>query len=321
MLAEQLVLEGIAFDTRLTLDSWTYYLLGRQAQLRLDQGRLRDAETIAAGVLAVEKLTIVMRMPALTVLAITRSRMGSQDAAELLQVALERACALEEPQNIVPVKLGLIEHAYLQGRNDLARKECANIIALGVDLLQPWHRDALALWMHRLALPIDTRIVPDTMSPIALEMSGDAIGAADAWEARAVPFEAALSRLHKTGPERQNSIARAICDLEAMGADAAAAFGRRQALAMGIVHQVPRRRRGPYRAARSHPLGLTSREVEVLQLIVDGVGNREIAEHLSRSQRTIEHHVSAILMKLNAANRMQAALRALSEPWILEHAS
>lgn len=317
-LAEQLVLEGIAFDTRLTLDSWTYYLVGRQAQLRLDQGRLRDAETIAAGVLAVDKLTIVMRMPALTVLAATRARMGSADADELLNDALEQARALEEPQNIVPVRLALIEHAYLQGRNDAAEAECARIIALGIDVLQPWHRDALALWMHRLARPLDDHIAPDPASPIALEMSGDAIAAADVWEARAVPFEAAISRLHVTGAERQDQVARAISDLEAMGADAAAVFGRHQALAMGIVHQVPRRRRGPYRAARSHPLGLTAREVEILQLIVDGVSNREIAQHVSRSQRTIEHHVSAILLKLNAANRMQAALRAISEPWILE---
>jgi DNA-binding CsgD family transcriptional regulator/tetratricopeptide (TPR) repeat protein len=318
-LAEQLVLEGIAFDTRLTLDSWTYYLVGRQAQLRLDQGRLRDAETIAVGVLAVDKLTIVMRMPALFVLAITRARMGLPDADELLHDALEKACALEEPQNIVPVKLALIEHAYLQGRHDAAELECAKVAALGVDLLQPWHRNALALWMHRLTLSFDCPVVPDPGSPAALEISGDAIGAASVWHEQGVPFEAALSRLHANGPGRPVELARAISELEAIGADAAAAYGRHQALAMGIVHEAPRRRRGPYRAARSHPLGLTAREVEILQLIVEGVSNREIAQHVSRSQRTIEHHVSAILMKLSAANRMQAALRAISEPWILEN--
>lgn len=317
-LAEQLVSEGIAFDTRLTLDSWTYYLVGRQAQLRLDQGRLHDAETIARGVLAIDKLTVVMRMPALTVLAITRARMGAADADDLLQDALEKACALEEAQNIAPLRLCLIEQAYLQGKLDAARAECAAIAALGVDLLEPWHRDALALWMHRLALPIDTRITPDPTGPIALEIAGDALAAAQAWEAMAVPFEAALSRLHVTGAGQANSLAQAIKDLEAIGADAGATYARRQALDLGIVHQTPRRRRGPYRAARSHPLGLTAREVQTLQLIVDGASNREIAELVSRSQRTVEHHVSAILVKLNATNRMQAALRALSEPWIIE---
>lgn len=320
-LAEHLVSEGIAFDTRLTLDSWTYYLIGRQAQLRLDQGRLRDAETIAAGVLAVEKLTIVMRMPAMIVLAVTRARMGASDADELLQAALVKARVLQEPQNIVPVKFGLIEHAYLQGRDGSAREDSAKIAKFGSDLLQQWDLDALALWMHRLSLPADPRITPDPASPAALEISGDALAAAEAWDAKTVPFEAAMSRLHATGSEKESALARAIADLEAMGADAAAGFGRRRALAMGIVHTAPRRRKGPYRAARSHPLGLTAREVQILQYIVDGVSNREIAGKMSRSQRTIEHHVSAILVKLNAANRMQAALRALSEPWILENAS
>src|SRR5690606_36489466 len=60
-LAEQLLAEGIAFDTKHDLDAWTYYLVGRQAQLRLDQGRLRDAEAIAAGVVNLERLTLVMR--------------------------------------------------------------------------------------------------------------------------------------------------------------------------------------------------------------------------------------------------------------------
>ena len=49
-LAERVLAEGLSFDTRHDLDSWTHYLLGRQAQLRMEQGRLREAETIAEGV-------------------------------------------------------------------------------------------------------------------------------------------------------------------------------------------------------------------------------------------------------------------------------
>ena len=54
----------------------------------------------------------------------------------------------------------------------------------------------------------------------------------------------------------------------------------------------------------------------MLNLIAQGMGNREIARQLSRSPRTIEHHVSAVLGKLNAANRMEVLLRLRSEPWL-----
>ena len=47
------------------------------------------------------------------------------------------------------------------------------------------------------------------------------------------------------------------------------------------------------------------------------MNNRDIARRLVRSLRTVEHHVSAVLGKLNAANRMDVMLRLRSEPWLL----
>ncbi len=86
-LAERILAEGIAFDTRHDLDAWTHYLVGRQAQLRIEQGRLREAETIARGVMRLERLTLVMRLPALTVLGRVRVRLGEPDGPALLEQA------------------------------------------------------------------------------------------------------------------------------------------------------------------------------------------------------------------------------------------
>ena len=55
----------------------------------------------------------------------------------------------------------------------------------------------------------------------------------------------------------------------------------------------------------------------MLALIAQGMSNKEVARRLSRSPRTIEHQVSAVLGKLNAANRMEVVLRLRSEPWLL----
>ena len=95
-LAERVLAEGIAFDTRHDLDAWTHYLVGRQAQLRMEQGRLREAETIAQGVMSLERLTLVMKLPALTVLGRVRVRLGEPDGPALLERALRDALATGE---------------------------------------------------------------------------------------------------------------------------------------------------------------------------------------------------------------------------------
>jgi len=67
---------------------------------------------------------------------------------------------------------------------------------------------------------------------------------------------------------------------------------------------------GPRAATRKHPLGLTRREREVLDLICAGHTNAEIAQKLFISVKTAGHHVSAVLAKLGAPTRRAAATRA-----------
>ncbi|MCB0009893.1 MAG: response regulator transcription factor, partial [Anaerolineales bacterium] len=56
---------------------------------------------------------------------------------------------------------------------------------------------------------------------------------------------------------------------------------------------------------------LTAREVEVLQLVAQGLANQEIADQLVIGEATVRSHVSNILSKLHLASRTQAALYAL----------
>ncbi len=61
------------------------------------------------------------------------------------------------------------------------------------------------------------------------------------------------------------------------------------------------------------PEALTAREMEVLQLIAQGLSNQEIADQISVSESTVRAHVSRILGKLHLASRTQAALYAVRE--------
>ena len=68
--------------------------------------------------------------------------------------------------------------------------------------------------------------------------------------------------------------------------------------------------RGPRPRTSRNPAQLTAREMEVLGLLAEGLRNAEIAERLVVSVRTVDHHVSAILRKLDVGSRAQAAAAA-----------
>lgn len=58
---------------------------------------------------------------------------------------------------------------------------------------------------------------------------------------------------------------------------------------------------------------LTTREMEVLRLVAQGYGNREIAGVVHLAEGTVKNHVSSILLKLGARDRTNAVLRALHD--------
>jgi DNA-binding NarL/FixJ family response regulator len=67
--------------------------------------------------------------------------------------------------------------------------------------------------------------------------------------------------------------------------------------------------RGPYGHARQDPLGLTQRERQVAELLAQGLSNADIAARVHRSERTVAHHVSSLLGKLDVTSRSQVAAR------------
>ncbi|WP_028063689.1 helix-turn-helix transcriptional regulator [Solirubrobacter soli] len=138
--------------------------------------------------------------------------------------------------------------------------------------------------------------------------------AATLFDALAEPYPAAYARVHgaeatllaggaKAAAAEVLGAAREVA--ESLGAvplrDAAEALARRARLDM---------RAAPPAAVDEDHAGLTSREVEVLRLLADGLTNREIGERLFISSKTVGAHMAHIYAKLGVHSRVEAAGRA-----------
>jgi DNA-binding NarL/FixJ family response regulator len=132
---------------------------------------------------------------------------------------------------------------------------------------------------------------------------GEHAAAAVHWERLGCEYDAALALYDSDCDEHLRD---AITRFEALGAHAAVRRTRQKMKDLGH-RAVPS---GARASTRSHPVGLTRREDEVLLLVCEGLTNEEIATRLVLSTRTVDHHVSAVLGKLGVSNRGAAAARA-----------
>ena len=160
-----------------------------------------------------------------------------------------------------------------------------------------WQRGELLRYLKRLGAPAEP--FPGCPEVFATGLRGDWRAAADLWGDIGDPYERALELADSGAPE---PTLEALAVLDALGAAPAATLVRRRLRALG-VERLPR---GPQPATRRNPAGLTSRQVEILRLVADGLTNAEIAERLVVSVRTVDHHVSAVLQKLGVPSRQAA---------------
>jgi len=235
------------------------------------------------------------------VLGHLRIRRGDTDVTSPLEEARELANATEEVQRIGPVAVAYADAAWLAGDTDRIVREVQPAYELALEGRDPWITGELAVWMWRagaLTLPPE-----NCARPYALEMSGDWRAAADAWQALGCSYDSATV-LAWHGSECEQL--EALHTMEQLGATAAGGALRRMMRAQG-VRKIPR---GSRSSTRNDPHGLTRREAEVLSLLSEGLRNSAIATRLFVSTKTVDHHVSAILMKLGVPSRAEAVAMA-----------
>lgn len=270
---------------------------GVQARLRLLQGRWEDAERDARAVLGSGNLPLGRLWPHL-VLGLLAARRDAPPANPDLDELWRLALRLDQPGKVVPAAAALAEQAWITGRPDErlglpAVSELANTAFTGRDRtlvpLRTWARRLVAADVQHLgalATPVDVGRPGATGADPVTGMYDRAMSA---WDAGTV-----------------DGLITAVADLDGLGARAVAARFRARLRELG-ASGIPR---GRSAGTRANPAGLTARQLDVLSLLVDGLSNADIAARLVISQKTADHHVSAILAKLEVRSRGEAAAMA-----------
>lgn len=302
--AQRWLAEGIAFARARDLDRLAGYMEGWQAQVDLARGRWDAAGARANALVARERTGSTNRVTALIALGRLRVRRGDPGAAAVLDEALELAQRSGTLQRLAPVCAARAEAAWIAGDAARVREEVERAYGLALSKGHAWFLGELAWWRSRVAADAGPPLEA-CAPPWRLQLQGRWRAAADAWDALGCPYERA--RALAEGDEA--ACREALDALAALDARPLADRLRARLRAEGAV-AVPR---GPRASTRTNAAGLTAREREVLALLAEGCRNADIARRLSRSPRTVEHHVEAVLAKLGAATRAEAvdAARAL----------
>jgi DNA-binding CsgD family transcriptional regulator len=182
---------------------------------------------------------------------------------------------------------------------DAAAAEAKRGLEIAERTGQPWFVGELAFWLWRCGGLSDPPRTAAT--PYRLLIGGDWRGAAEEWDARGCPYARAEALACGDAP----AAVEALRAFDAFGATLRARRLRRELRERGL--RVPR---GPRAPTAADPAGLTARQLEVLALLADGLSNAEIAERLTVSAKTVDHHVSAVLDKLGVRTRGLAAATA-----------
>jgi DNA-binding CsgD family transcriptional regulator len=293
--------EGINYCEERDLDSWTAYMLSWKARLCLETGLWATAYTIADNLVKNTRQPAVVTISALVVMATIKMRRGDVDALDFLLEAKVKAFEAGEMQRILPSLVALMEYEWITGKIIIEQENLSRAIGMMAQLNNIFEYNGFAFWLRKARgqqLPV-AALYPgyDTQNTATIKR------AAAVWEKLGCPYEQALILSEGTDDDKR----KAISMVQALGAHT---VYEKMKLEMRIsgIKSIPR---GIRKTTQLNPAQLTSRELDVLRLLKEGWQNKELAARLFISAKTVDHHISSILFKLDVNSRAKAVQEAI----------
>lgn len=299
--AEKILEEGIHYCEERDLDCWTAYLLSYKARLDIEKGNWKDANNTADNLLKNENQCAIIKMAALIVLAKVRMRSGEKEVLALLLEAKAMSFETMELQRIIPCMVALLEYEWITGDPFIEKEDIEQTVVLMQDAGMDVEKAEFAFWMKK----VGRYLVPikEIAEPYDISSAAKALKAATFWEKRGCLYEQALVLFEGKDKDKR----KAITMIQHVGATAVYEKMKQEMKNIGIKH-IPR---GIRNSTRSNAAFLTVREMDILKLMREELQNKEIAAQLYISAKTVDHHISSILLKLDANSRSKAVTRAV----------
>lgn len=294
--AEKFFEEGIRYCEERDLDAWAFYMLSWQARLKLETGHWKEAYDIAEGLLKNEGQTPIIKTIVFVIIAIVKMRRGEDDALRQLMDAKIIASESMESQRILPVLSALLEYEWITGSVVIEDKILDPVKTRVAGSETVYGNREFAFWLRKARK--QNLALKNIEEGSVLNNQASALKAAAFWQTAGNPYEEALA-LFETNDENKR---KAISIVQQLGATAVYERMKFEMRRSGIK-KIPR---GIRKTTQSNPEFLTDRELDVLRLLREGLHNKEIAARLYISAKTVDHHISAILYKLEVSSRTKA---------------
>jgi ATP/maltotriose-dependent transcriptional regulator MalT len=286
--ATQVLEEGINYCDERDLDSWTTYMSSWKSRLYFETGRWSEAYSLAEHLLENPKQPPIVKITALAVAARIKIRRGDEGALPLLKEAKTKAFETKELQRIIPVLTALLEYEWLTGNNSIEDEELETALRFINESDNIFDADEFSFWLEAAG---------KRKSPVGKKQHSALL-----WKQIGCPYEEALALFM----EDENSKRNAITIMQTLGATAVCEKMKLEMRTSGIKN-IPR---GIRKTTSQNPAFLTGRELDILQLLKQGFQNKEIAGKLFISPKTVDHHISSILFKLDVNSRNKAVTEA-----------
>jgi DNA-binding CsgD family transcriptional regulator/tetratricopeptide (TPR) repeat protein len=293
--------EGLKYCEERDLNSWMYYMLSEKIKMLLETGDWSEAEKIASALLENSLHPAMIKISAMVTLARLKIRRGEfAGARSLIEEAKKLAKLTREAHRIVPILATELEFCWMNNeRPDLDElTEAEHTLFPRKD--NSWYYSELTYWKIKCGVSIAEDI--HLLEPVARERDKDWEIAAEMWKQLNCVYEQALALA--MGDEESQK--KSLIILHGLGATSTHEMFKVKLKQLG-VRNIPR---GPRASTLENPAQLTLRQIEILKLLQDGSQNKEIADKLFISPKTVDHHISAILSKLEVNSRAKAVLEA-----------